>query len=115
MSGIVTVACKHPNGLHLEVNDKDGNKQRVTIRGNAVRANEIDARVGGYALTTVDADFWAAWHKEFANTPLVKEGIVFALAKEADTKAKAEEQSEIEDINPRLKTDAVKGVEKAED
>lgn len=82
----VTVGCKLPNGLHLDLGDK-----RVTLNGaNSARI------VGGYGITEgVDAAFFEAWKKTYADSPAVKNGLVFAHGKTGDVEAQAREQAEI--------------------
>lgn len=82
---LVTVGCKLPNGLHL---DLDG--RRATING--ANSSRI---VGGYGLTEVDKDLWEAWAKAYAESPLIKNGLVFAQGSAASAEAKAKEQAEI--------------------
>ncbi|STM78065.1 Uncharacterised protein [Escherichia coli] len=53
MAEMVTVGCKLPNGLVLEVGQK-----RVQVAGWRNNAVKI---VGGYGLTQVDKVFFDAW------------------------------------------------------
>lgn len=64
MAEQVTVGCKLPNGLVLEV---DGHQQAVAgYRGEDVRI------IGGYGLTPVDKELWDAWLKIHKDQPYVK-------------------------------------------
>lgn len=97
----VTVACKLPNGLQLELEGKE----RVVLRGTAVPFGAAPVDVGGYALTqNVDADFWNEWLAKYKNYPPVKKGLVFAYAKPQDAQARAlemkDERSGLEPIDP---------------
>jgi len=91
----VTVACKLPNGLHLDVNGFD----RVTIKGNALPFGEsaVDYRiVGGYALTPgVPRDLWDAWLKDRTTMDIIVKGIVFAQEKPADVVAEAKNGAKV--------------------
>lgn len=88
----VTVGCKLPNGLHLDVEGK-----RTTLNG--ANSSRI---VGGYGLSEVDKDFWEAWSKAYADSPLVKNGLVFAQGSANSAEAKAREQAEIRSGFERL-------------
>lgn len=61
---MVTVGCKLPNGLMLEVGPKQ--VQVAGWRNNAVKI------VGGYGLTQVEKAFWEAWLAEHGQQPYVK-------------------------------------------
>jgi hypothetical protein len=106
--GTVTVACKLPNGVILELKGKG----RVTVRGNAVEAlpptvpGERRRSVqplapalivsGGYALTPdVDEDFWNAWVETYAGLEIVEKGIIYALPRAADARAKSREMGDL--------------------
>ena len=81
----VTVGCKLPNGLHLDVQGK-----RATLQGaNSARI------IGGYGLTQVDKELWDAWVKAYADSPLLKNHLVFAQGNEASATSKAEEQGSV--------------------
>lgn len=110
MAGTVTVACKLPHGLQLELKGADGQAVRVPVKGNAaarrleiaddkgnvVQHEGIASVQGGYGLTHgVDADFWAQWLKENADYAPVKNGMIFATAKGESAASKAREQAEI--------------------
>lgn len=82
---LVTVGCNLPNGLHLDLQGK-----RVTLNG--ANSSRI---VGGYGLTQVDKEFWEAWAKDYADSPLLLNGLVFAQGSEARASAKASEQAEV--------------------
>lgn len=103
----VTIGCKLPNGLLLEVDNKS-----VLIDG----ANSSQV-VGGHGITyNVDADLWQAWLKQNADRDVVKNGFVFAHGKAANAKAEAKEKTDTktgqEPIVPNAKNN---GVETAKD
>ena len=114
MAGTVTVACKHPHGLHLDVTDTSGARRRVTIKGNAVAYGAVDATIGGYALTEVDADHWAAWVEKHKDSALLTDRIVFAQPKAQAAQAQASEQAAVPAIAAPLQPDAVPGVAAAQ-
>jgi hypothetical protein len=123
MASTVTVACKIPSGLVLrimEAHDFDepvlGGGTRtvklhrqigdyVQIKGNSAPHGIPLVLHGGYALTpNVDADFWAKWLEQNAGTDMVKNNLIYALAREDSAAAKGREQAEIrsglERLNP---------------
>ncbi|WP_424624448.1 hypothetical protein [Achromobacter marplatensis] len=92
----VTVACKLPNGLVL---DLPGVEKKFTLNGSHHRE-----AVAGHGMTEVDDEFWAKWselHKDFEP---VKKELVFAQKRKSSAAAKAEEQkgnkSGLEGIDP---------------
>jgi len=103
MAATVTIACKLPAGLVLEM-PKGGpfNGRRVTLLGGRIVRDDngmpISDRTtpGGFGLTFgVDKDFWDAWlalHKEF---PPVVKGAIFAMDKPADATAMAKEMADV--------------------
>lgn len=80
----VTVGCKLPNGLHMDLGDK-----RVTLNGlHSARM------IGGHGITeNVDKSFFDAWVAKNAHLEFVKLGHVFAHEKtlNAEAHAKARE------------------------
>ena len=72
----VTVACKLPHGVHLELRNAAGIvEQRVTIKGARLKTSREGREItrghettddfgAGYGLTPgVPADFWERWAK----------------------------------------------------
>src|SRR5580765_4797262 len=107
MSGTVTVACKLPNGLHLELKGRP----RVTVRGNAVLVApppgtfNMPELAATYALTSgVDAEFWDAWLEQNREMDFVKRGFIFAHEKQVNSVAHAKEmeaeKTGLEPIDP---------------
>lgn len=111
MAGTVTVACKIPNGLRLRVFketkvqepvmgggtkevprfDQDG--PEVVVRGPAVPFGQtLQFAASGYALTTVDAEFWAKWREQNKDHDAVKNGLIFASAKSDEVRGIARER-----------------------
>ncbi len=93
----VTVACKLPMGLVLQLwemhdtrENVSGNNSRmvkearpvgeaVTVRGCSTPFGIQKPLVGGYALTpNVDKDFFDEWLRQNAEHPAVKNGMIFA-------------------------------------
>jgi hypothetical protein len=99
-SGTVTVACKLPHGMILQMHEMvEGNEpvmgggtrsfkiarrvgEPVRLRGNAVPFGKAPmyAIEGGYALTPgVDAAFFSAWLKQNADHDAVKNKLIYAV------------------------------------
>lgn len=100
----VTVACKLPNGLMLDI---PGAKAPVVLNG----AIHPDA-IAGHGLTEVDADFWAAWTKLYADFQPLKKEMIFAQGSERSAVAKAkerkEEKSGLEGLDPEKPAPGIK-------
>lgn len=80
----VTVGCKLPNGLIIEVGGQ-------SVELNGANASNI---IGGHGITyDVDADLFNAWMEAHQDRDMVKNGFVFAHDKAADTKAEAAEKA----------------------
>lgn len=100
MAEQVTVACKIPMGLHMDLvadpaklkdrkpEDPPLETRRVTLNGG----NSADAVVG-YGMTVVDKDFWDAWAKQNANNPLLTNHEIWALPRPDSAAAKAKEET----------------------
>lgn len=104
----VTVGCKLPNGLILEVDGK-------TVELSGANSSVV---VGGHGITRdVDAALWDAWLKEHSERDMVKNGFVFAHEKIASTNAEAEEKSDNKTkLEPMAPDDKANGVQtKTED
>jgi hypothetical protein len=120
----VTVACKIPNGLLLQLEERvkslepspSGGREvevgrkvgePVKINGCAIPmtgqppAHQI---TGGYGLTVVKKDFWDAWFKQNKDLDMVREGLLFAHEKRETVEAKARDQktvrSNMEPLDP---------------
>jgi len=83
----VTIGCKLPNGIHMQV----GDSPRVRILG--WNNNEIAGLSHGITRD-VPADLWEAWRKEHADSKLVTNGIIFAEESEKRAKDKAKDNKE---------------------
>lgn len=143
MAGTVTVACKLPNGLRLrvfkpttvsepvmgggtkEVTRYDQDGADVVVRGTATPAGvALVNSLSGYALTTIDADFWAKWKEQNKDHDAVKNGLIFASAKPDEVKGVAKEcekvRSGLEPLSPKddprtpRKQASLSGIEVAE-
>jgi hypothetical protein len=111
-SGTVQVACKMPNGIKLRLFAMEdtlepiaGGATRtvkraravgepVTLNGNALAFGQIPEYkiIGGYAITEdVDAQFFAEWLRQNADSDIVKNRLVFAYEKASDLSAAARE------------------------
>lgn len=98
MAATVTVGCKLPNGLILELGDK-----RVTVKG----ANSSNI-IGGHGITEgVDKEFFDAWMTKNKELSFVKAELLFAHEKTANTTAQAKERKKektgLEPLDPEAK------------
>lgn len=113
----VTIACKIPNGLELQLCKRDdydeetpsGTRRRiryvkvgeiVVVRGPANPVGNPNAKavplVGGYALTHgVSADFWKEWRDQNEANPLVVGHMIFAQPKRDSARDQAAEQGSL--------------------
>lgn len=103
----VVIGCKLPNGLILQVGDKQ----------HAVNGFNHSYVVGGHGITDdVPQDFWDAWVAENKDRAVLKNGFIFAHAKQKDVKAEATEKkatrSKTEPLDPSSKAG---GVEKLDE
>ncbi|EFE94002.1 hypothetical protein [Serratia odorifera] len=87
MAEQVTVGCKLPNGLVLNVQGKQ-------VKINGCRSKEARI-IGGYGLTAVDKELWEAWLKIHAEQPYVKNGVIFAQDNGNSVRSQAKEQENI--------------------
>jgi len=84
MAATVTVGCKLPNGLILEVGDK-----RVAVKGS-----NSSLLIGGHGITeNVDKEFFDTWLTQNVGLQFVKAELIFAHEKATNTAAQAKEQS----------------------
>jgi hypothetical protein len=96
----VTVGCKLPHGLILDLTEPGKPQRRYRIRGK----NSATV-IGGYGITEgVPRDLWEEWVKRHAALDIVRKEFVFALADTASTRDKAKERAELktgfEEIDP---------------
>lgn len=128
---VVTVACKLPHGFDLRVFAMEDYQEPVMGGGwkTVKRAVEFGQRyllagvaaphgmspvaqmATGYALThNVDAEFFAEWLKQNADSDVVKNRLIFAAPKPADVADRAKENEKtrsgleplVPDSDPRI-------------
>ena len=109
----VLIACKAPNGLILnldsyKVSDERSNAvQRidggatVTLKGwsTEIGRPNLTLETGGYALTEVPADFWAAWFERNKESSLLHDKII--LPPHRDAVGKAREHRDIPQMHAK--------------
>ncbi|MCX5617031.1 hypothetical protein NQF87_08655 [Bombella sp. TMW 2.2559] len=112
MANTVTVLCRLPSGVILELHDLDGLKSRTASEAPVMQAaaalrsvtlkgakhdpsyHEAEGRLlGRVGRTEVDADFWKAWLDQNQRNQLVTQYLVFAEANAAKADAAAAELS----------------------
>lgn len=109
MSDTVSVGCKMPNGVvlnldHYEIIDKargavrriDGGAS-VTLKGVAYKLGKEMPPfvVGGYAITQVPKDFWEAWLVSHKDSSLLNDGLIYAEPTEANARDRSAEQASV--------------------
>jgi len=131
MPRTITVACKVPNGLKLQVHEMHdfdepvmggGTKtvpratpigEPVFIAGTAAPFGQMPKAeiVGGYALTrNVDADFFAKWMEQNKDSAVVRNHLIFAHTSAAKVRDQANDQADVRsglepiapDTDPRI-------------
>lgn len=116
------VACKHPNGLKLDLHDQDGKiTDSVTLFGGRLPVDDngiptqIRAVVGGYGFTEVKDEFWNEWSRTYKDFEPLKRGMIFACGTLREAKHEAAVREGIvtglEPVDPDKKT--ADGVEAA--
>lgn len=87
----MTVACRLPQGMHLDIVKHGELRKRVTLNG----ANSRYA-VAGFGITEhVPKAFFEQWLADHPELPAVKNGLIFAHRHKTSVEAQAEEQSEL--------------------
>lgn len=99
----VTVGCKLPHGLHLDVADK-----RITLLG--VNSSSV---IGGHGITeNVDKDLFDRWMALNKESAAVKNKLIFAHEKAGSTAAEAKEKvnnkSGFEGLDPKKPSPGIK-------
>ncbi|WP_233867122.1 hypothetical protein [Paraburkholderia adhaesiva] len=90
-SDTVTVACRLPQGLHLDIVKHGELRRRVTLNG----ANSPHA-VAGFGITEhVPRAFFEQWLADHAELPAVKHGLIFAHKQKASVEDQAGERGEV--------------------
>ncbi|MBO1325351.1 hypothetical protein K2X14_11570 [Acetobacter sp. TBRC 12305] len=125
----VTVICRMPSGLVLDLYEQDDLKARAlsampimgppvpkaTVRLRGARRDprfhpKSNQMLGMGGRTEVDAAFWSAWKEQNANYAPLKSGLIFAAAKESDAVSmlaeRGQERTGLEGLDP----DALQGV-----
>lgn len=104
----VTVGCKLPNGLYLDLREENGViRQRYRANG----FNHPNA-IAGFGLTKIPKDHWDEWVTVNAELDAVKNGVIFAHEKAKNTKAQAKDTQNIKAGAERLNPDVpLKGVQ----
>lgn len=93
------IGCKLPAGLVIS---HEG--QRVRLAG----AND-SLLINGFGITRdVPADLWEGFAKTFADQPMIRNGVVFAVTDEASAKDASQERSDqktgMEQLDPKKQT-----------
>lgn len=91
----VTVGCKLPHGLEIDVDGK-----KIVLNGQ--NSTEI---IGGYGLTKVDQEIAEKWFKDNSDHAAVKNGLLFIEKNDSKAKDKAADQKDVkngaEQLDPK--------------
>jgi len=117
---VISVGCKLPHGMHLDITNAGEALQRITLKGiNSLSAGAIirPATREGFAITeNVPKEFFDEWMRTHSNHPAVKNNLIFAHTQTASVRDMGEEFKEelhgFEPIDPNQK---VHGVETRKD
>ena len=91
MAEMVTVGCKLPHGLHLDIHTAGKPKIRITLKGN-----NSSLVIGGYGITeNVPKDHFDAWMKQNKSHPAIEKDLIFAHAQKSSVEAIALEKAEL--------------------
>lgn len=99
---IVVVQNKLPWGLDIfldqdGIDEQSGKGIKVPRPETRVRLNGANSSnvIGGYGLTEVDADYWAAWLKSHGNYAPIKSGVIKAQPTRERAMAQAMDEKEL--------------------
>lgn len=95
----ISVGCKLPHGMHLDIRQVGEPVQRVTLKGiNSLQEGQIIrvSQRGGFAVTeNVPKEFFEHWMELNKLHPAVKNHLIFAHAQAASVRDMGEEFSGI--------------------
>jgi hypothetical protein len=90
-SETVTVACRLPQGIHLDIVKHGELRKRVTLNGANSRWT-----VAGFGITEhVPKAFFEQWLADHQELPAVKNGLIFAHKQKASVEAQAEDKADL--------------------
>jgi hypothetical protein len=103
----VLIGCRLPSGLLLQL-PRD---RKIQVKIDGVASSKIIG--SSFAVTLVDADFWAEWKAAYAKSPLLTSQVIFEARSEAEATSKAKELQKEKTGFEQMPQQAL-GVEKAE-
>lgn len=90
MSKTIVIGCRLPCGITLDLVNAAGKEVKVLLNGqNSAQEGSpiILLSERDYGVTDVDAEFWEAWKKQYADFQPLKVGAIFEAKDERDAKA----------------------------
>jgi hypothetical protein len=116
----ISVGCKLPNGMHLDITGAGESLQRITLKGiNSLTEGAIirPATRKGFAITeNVPKEFFDEWMRTHSNHPAVKNHLIFAHTQTASVRDMAEDFKELEHgFEPIDPNKPAKGIETRKD
>lgn len=113
-NSVVSVGCKLPHGIHLDIRELGQPTKRVTIKGiNSLQTGLIRvSTIGGFAVTeNVPKEFFHEWMRRNAEHSAVRNKLIFAHDQLASVRSMGEEfegqQTGLEPINPHKLPNAI--------
>ena len=93
------IGCKLPSGLVIS---HDGKRMKLAGTNDSLLIN-------GFGITRdVPAELWKGFAKTFADQPLIRNGVVFAVTDESSAKDAAQERKDqktgMEQLDPKKQT-----------
>ena len=108
-SNFITVGCKLPHGMHLDIQPEGKPRTRHTLKGT--NSSKV---IGGFGLTEIPKDFWEAWLALNKDIDPVSKGFVWAYPTMEGAEKKAIEKANLrhgmEPIDPQEDPRRPKGV-----
>jgi hypothetical protein len=104
----LTIGCKMPSGLLLEMGDPANKDDYKSVQLNGANQGEYRGRnengkifhsttEQGFGLTKVDSEFWAAWCKRYTvnSKKWLRDGVLFVADSPDEARGKAADQAEV--------------------
>jgi len=108
LNQVITVGCKLPHGIHMDIHREGKPRTRFTLRGvNGARV------IGGFGITeNVPKEHFDEWMKIHKDHPSVKQGLIFAHVQTRSVEDMAIDRKELksglEGLNPNKPAPGIK-------
>lgn len=91
----VTIGCRLPNGIILTHPENKDLAVRLAGTSGERMENGFYMPPRLFSTTQVDAEFWAAWKKEYEGYPPLKTRAIFEAKNESEAAEKAKEVAKV--------------------